>query len=138
MTQITTACENIMIYDYVKPYIDNLSNINPEDCINKVKLFINGHWLGIVKEPLVLYQDLKDKKSKGIINIYTSIIFDYTLKEIRICTDAGRLIRPLLKVRNNKLLLTNKMLNADNIAWDDMLTNIRFDESVIELSLIHI
>ncbi len=119
MTQITVACENIMIYDYVKSHIDNLSDISPEDCIQKVKLFINGHWLGIVKEPLTLYNDLKDKKSKGIINIYTSIVFDYTLKEIRICSDAGRLIRPLLKVRNNKLLLNNELLNTDNVKWND-------------------
>ena len=121
-----------MLYEYVKSHIDNLSDINPDDCIQKVKLFINGHWLGVVKNPLKLYHDLKDQKSKGIINIYTSIVFDYTMKEIRICSDAGRLIRPLLKVRNNKLLLTNKILSADNITWDDMLTNIRFNESVIE------
>ena len=27
-------------------------------------------------------------------------------KEIRICNDAGRLTRPVLKVKNNKLLIT--------------------------------
>ena len=97
MTQITTASENIILYDYVNPHIDNLSDINPEDCIHKVKLFINGHWLGVVKNPLELYNNLKDKKSKGIINIYTSILFDYRLKEIKICTDAGRLINLIIK-----------------------------------------
>ena len=132
MTQISVSCENIMLYEYVKPFIDNLSTINPEDCIHKVKLFINGHWLGIVNHPLQLYNDLKEKKSKGIINIYCSIIFDYTMKEIRVCTDAGRLIRPLLKVRNNQLLLTNEILEAKDLTWDDLLTNIRFKESVIE------
>ena len=37
---------------------------------------------------------LKNKKSDGIINIYTSIIFDTFALELRICTDAGRLTRP--------------------------------------------
>ena len=51
---------------------------------------------------------MKDYKYKGIINIYTSIVFNIHSKEIFICNDAGRLTRPVLKVKNNKLLLNNK------------------------------
>ena len=54
---------------------------------------------------------MKEKKSKGIINIYTSIIFDYRNKEIRICNDAGRLTRPLLRVNNNKLNITKEIID---------------------------
>ncbi len=43
------------------------------------------------------------KKYKGIINIYTSVIFDIGNKEIKVCNDAGRLMRPVFKVKNNKL-----------------------------------
>ena len=60
------------------------------------------------KTPIELYQRLKEKKYKGIINIYTSIVFNVRLKEIRICNDAGRLTRPVLRVKNNSLLITNK------------------------------
>jgi hypothetical protein len=38
------------------------------------------------------------QKYLGIINVYTSIIFDYTMKEIRLCNDGGRLTRPILRV----------------------------------------
>jgi hypothetical protein len=47
--------------------------------IDKVKVFINGAWIGISNNPIELYHSLKDKKQKGIINIYTSIVFDCKL-----------------------------------------------------------
>ena len=54
-------------------------------------------------------------KANGIINIYCSIIFNYTLKEIRICNDAGRMCRPVLKVDKNKLLLNKKIIEIITI-----------------------
>ena len=70
--------------------------------ISDFEVIINGNWIGICENPRELYDDLKQKKYSGIINIYTSIIFDIRNLEIRICNDAGRLTRPLLKVKNNK------------------------------------
>jgi hypothetical protein len=54
---------------------------------------------------------LKDKKYKGIINIYTSIIFDYKMKEIRVCNDSGRLTRPLLRVKDKNILVTKSLVS---------------------------
>ena len=74
-------------------------------------------------------------KHKGIINIYTSIIFNYKIGEIRICTDAGRLIRPVLRVRNNNLILKNDIVDkikSSGLNWNDLLTNCYIDDSVIE------
>ena len=72
---------------------------------DKVKVFINGSWIGIANEPFELYNSLKNKKSMGIINIYTSIVFDIKELEIKICNDGGRLTRPVLKVKNNKTII---------------------------------
>ena len=98
------------------PLLDcvNLEITKIEDCKdnldNYVKVFINGAWIGMTDEPEKLYLSLKDKKHKGIINIYTSVIFDYKNCEIRVCNDGGRLIRPVLKVKNNNVLVViNKM-----------------------------
>ena len=61
-----------------------------EDCTklelyDNVKVFVNGNWLGISEDPYMLYLYLKEKKYKGILNIYTSVVFDYKNMEIRIC-----------------------------------------------------
>ena len=111
MAHVTIPCDNIMLFSYVKDDIYDLKTLSPDECYNKVKVFINGSWIGIAKDPLDLYKNLKQKKYNGILNIYTSVIFNYSKKEIRVCTDAGRLVRPLLKVKNNNLLLTTDIIN---------------------------
>ena len=135
MTHITIPCNSNSLYTYINPYIITFEDPKFESVKNNVKVFINGCWVGVVEEPFELYNLLKEKKVKGIINIYTSIIFNYNTNEINICNDSGRLTRPLLRVKNNKLLLNEnhiKMLMSSEITWDDLLTDIKLDEAVIE------
>jgi DNA-directed RNA polymerase II subunit RPB2 len=106
-----------------------------KDMFDKVKVFVNGCWLGITDTPMELYEDMKDKKYKGIINIYTSVVFNIKLAEIRICNDGGRLARPVLRVRNNHALIDNdiiRRLDAKELSWNELLTNCKLEESVIE------
>jgi DNA-directed RNA polymerase II subunit RPB2 len=82
-----------------------------------------------------LYAKLKHQKYCGILNVYTSVVFDFTMKEIRVCTDAGRLVRPLLRVTRNKLHLkksTLNMINSNELGWDDLVIACKIDQSVIE------
>jgi len=103
---------------------------------NGVKLFVNGIWLGNVNgDAMRCYNELKNKKYKGIINVYTSITFNITKREIRICNSSGRLTRPVLRVKNNKLILNKthieRLLNKE-LTWEDLLIDSKLDESVIE------
>jgi DNA-directed RNA polymerase II subunit RPB2 len=137
MTHITIYSNSLPLYEYVMPNIIKIddSNLNAIDMYEKVKVFINGAWIGITDSPQELYLMLKDKKYKGIINIYTSIIFDYKMKEIRICNDSGRLTRPVLRVKNSNILITNDIinkLNNDELIWDNLLTSSKIEESVLE------
>ena len=137
MCNITIPGNSTALYEFTEPYVSNITDKEQSNLLyDKVKVFINGAWIGIVKDcPVELYRSLKEKKYKGIINIYTSIIFDIERKEIRICNDAGRLTRPLLRVKNNRLLLTKdiiRRLNNHELNWDDLLIDGRIDESVIE------
>ena len=135
MANITIHSNSNSLYEYVTPYITSLDKLKPTDLYDKVKVFINGAWIGISEDAYTLYITLKEMKYKGIINIYTSIIFDYKLQEIRICNDSGRVIRPVLRVKDNNILLTNKIiddLKNQNMRWDDLLTNCKNNESVIE------
>lgn len=135
MAHITIPTNSTALYDYVNPYIISVNECDPLSLHGKVKVFINGCWIGTAINPIELYKEMKEKKYKGIINIYTSIIFNYDALEIRICNDSGRLTRPVLRVKNNKALITtdiiNKLTNKE-IQWNDLLTNCKLDESVIE------
>jgi DNA-directed RNA polymerase II subunit RPB2 len=133
MSHITIPTNSMSLYEYVEPMLIKLGK--PTDLYDKVKVFVNGTWLGVTEDPVVFYEDMKDKKCRGIINIYTSIVFDYKNMEIRICNDGGRLTRPVLRVKNNRALLTREIvekISKKELSWNDLLTNCRIPESVIE------
>ena len=137
MTHITIYSNSLPLYEYVMPNVTHIDNaqLTPKDMYEKVKIFINGAWVGITDTPQELYIMLKEKKYKGIINIYTSIIFDYKMREIRICNDSGRLTRPLLRVKDKNLLIKNSLisqLNKEELVWDNLLTSSKIEDSVIE------
>jgi len=136
MSHITIPNDSGPVHEYIVPYITPLNKLsNPCELEKKVKIFINGAWLGVSDDPHRLFKTFQEKKYRGMINIYTSIIFDYKNGEIRICSDAGRLIRPVLRVKDNQLLLTHDIMNkikSGELEWNDLLTNCKIDESVIE------
>ena len=137
MTHITIYSNSMTLYEYIMPNIIKLDdeNLTSTDMYDKVKVFINGSWVGISDSPQELYLALKDKKYKGIINIYTSIIFDYKLKEIRVCNDAGRLTRPLLRVKDKNIIVNDDVidkLKKTELTWDNLLTSSKIDESILE------
>jgi DNA-directed RNA polymerase beta subunit len=135
MAHITIHSNSLPIYEYVMPNIIDIETIQPKDMFDKVKVFINGAWVGITDKPQELYTMLKDKKQQGIMNIYTAIIFDCKKAEIRICNDAGRLTRPLLRVKDNKLVLKKQIitdLTNNKLEWNDLLTTCKLDDAVLE------
>ena len=137
MTHITIQSNSESLYQHVEPFIERLDSAmtTPKEMFSNIKVFVNGAWLGNTQNPIELYNAFKDKKLKGIINIYTSVVFDIKNKEIRICNDAGRLTRPVLRVKNNKIFITDKIirdLNAENLSWDDLVTDSRTEETIVE------
>jgi DNA-directed RNA polymerase II subunit RPB2 len=136
MAHITIPTNSSAIYDYVKEYIVSVEDVaTPLALWDKVKVFVNGTWVGVTDQPMELYHDMKDKKHRGIISIYASIVFDYKQMEIRICNDGGRLTRPVLRVRNNQAMITPEIIDRiarKELSWNDLLTSCRLDESVIE------
>ena len=137
MTHVTIYSNSLPLYEYILPNIIKIDDesLMPSDMYNKVKVFINGSWVGITDSPQELYLMLKDKKYKGIINIYTSIVFDYRMKEIRVCNDGGRLTRPLLRIKNNNLLINNSIIHKltnSELNWDNLLTSSQIEDSILE------
>lgn len=137
LTHATIASSSAPILELIYPQKDfiSLEESCPKDLFNKVKVFVNGRWIGIHTKPQQLFAFLKERKYTGMINIYTSITFNYKFKRIHIRTEGGRLMRPVLKVKNNKILLNKeiiKKIRNKELYWNDLLVNNKIDESVIE------
>jgi len=103
----------------------SLQNISPSMIAHSVKIYVNGDWIGQTDQPKEIVDKLKKMRRTGIINIYTSIAWNYELDEIRIRTDGGRLCRPLYIVRNNELMLNQKIVDEitqNKKSWLDILS----------------
>tara|TARA_B110000444_G_scaffold254278_1_gene286508 strand:+ start:5790 stop:9296 length:3507 start_codon:yes stop_codon:yes gene_type:complete len=136
LAHITISSNSQVLYDIILPKIKVLDDCIHEELYEKVKVFINGSWLGISQKPYELYLYLKDKKYKGIFNIYVSIVFDYRNKEIRVCNDAGRVTRPVFRVNKKRNILTNRQLIKDiknnNLMWDELSINHKYKDTILE------
>ena len=135
MAHITIPSNSDIIYELLNDKVVYVDDKKPNDFYNKVKVIVNGNWIGITNEPYKLYKFLKNKKYSGVLNIYTSIIFDIKMLEIRICNESGRITRPVLRVKKNNLIIKqeiiNKLINKD-LKWDDLLVNHKLEDSIIE------
>jgi len=122
MTHVTIISDSSSLYDIILPQLDPLTHVTNQT----TKVFINGCWVGVTSNPYPIYLDLKEKKYASIINIYTSVVFDYFNNELRVCNDAGRLVRPVFKVKNNNLLPA-----PPTYSWEKLIVNSTY-ESIIE------
>ncbi len=68
---------------------------------NLHKVFVNGDWLGCVQDFATFLTRYRNKRRTGEINMYSSVSHNIIANEIHLWVDSGRLIRPLLVVRNN-------------------------------------
>ena len=127
---ITNQSSTSYIYKILESLVcpfpeDNIIEILKDGINTHTKVFVNGNWFGICKSDSIgVLNKLRNMKRSGIINIYTSVYFNYILNEINIFTDAGRCVRPLLIVENNKLRITKKQLDqllSKKISWDNLL-----------------
>jgi len=137
LTIVSIGSSISTIREILSQYIEEINdNIFNGYYYSKVKVFCNGVWLGIPRpdvNPIELFNLLKEYKITGKINPTTSIIFDYNLLELRICNDAGRLLRPLIRVGKIGTLECGikklETLNMENLTWNNLFIG---DNSILE------
>ncbi|ELV11096.1 DNA-directed RNA polymerase II subunit RPB2 [Tupaia chinensis] len=98
--------------------------------LGATKIFVNGCWVGIHKDPEQLMNTLRKlRRQMDIIVSEVSMIRDIREREIRIYTDAGRICRPLLIVEKQKLLLKKRHIDQlkereyNNYSWQDLVAS---------------
>ena len=112
----------------VKNILENLSDdlkvykfdIPPIKFKQYTKIFVNGEWIGLTNNGSKLTNYLKEKRMHGEIHRFVSVVFNRYSNEIIINTDGGRLIRPLLRVKDNKLVITKEILDKINLTSVDL------------------
>jgi DNA-directed RNA polymerase II subunit RPB2 len=90
---------------------EQLDDINASAIKDSTKIFVNGCWVGLHREPEEMVKVMRKLRRKmDIIASEVSVYRDVADKEIHVYTDAGRICRPLLIVQEQELLLKKKHL----------------------------
>ncbi|MEM1988509.1 MAG: DNA-directed RNA polymerase subunit B [Candidatus Woesearchaeota archaeon] len=87
-------------------------------------VWLNGKFIGTVDDPIQFVEDVKENRRKGILPAMLNISYLPEKDEIIIETSKGRLVRPLIVVKNGKPLLTDlhiKKLQNGELKWDDLV-----------------
>ncbi|EGG18445.1 RNA polymerase II core subunit [Cavenderia fasciculata] len=129
MAYISVGSASEPILEFLEEWsTENLEEItDPSSILNATKIFVNGMWVGINKQPDHLLKTLRTLRGCGDVSVEVSIVRDIREKEIRLYTDAGRCCRPLFVVRDSKLLIKkshiqNLIVNPD-YKWMDLITS---------------
>lgn len=73
------------------------------------KVFLNGRWIGVAKDGGSVYRKLREARFNSEIDKMTGLVLYWFTKELKINTEAGRVIRPLFVVNDEgKLNITNE------------------------------
>jgi len=129
MAYISVGSQPAPILEFLEEWsMENLEEIAPSAMNDATKIFVNGCWVGIHRDPEQLMNTLKKlRRQMDIIVSEVSMIRDIRDREIRIYTDAGRICRPLLIVENQKLLLKKRHVDLlkereyNNYRWQDLV-----------------
>ena len=111
--------QEFIINDLLEDKLINLEDVHPYKFNDYTYIFLNGQWLGLSDNGREIHNFLKDKRSKNYINIHVGIVYNINDNTINIYTDKGRFIRPLLKVENNQLLVTSKIIENIDLSGND-------------------
>ncbi|RHY50051.1 hypothetical protein DYB30_010898, partial [Aphanomyces astaci] len=135
MAYISVGSPQAPILEFLEEWsTENLEEITAQIIPTATKIFVNGNWVGVHREPNELVKTLRSLRRCVDIDAEVSVIRDLMQKELRIYTDAGRVCRPLFIVENNRLLLQKqhvvKLQNHKHtqFRWQNLLT-----EGVVEL-----
>jgi DNA-directed RNA polymerase beta subunit len=95
--------------------IYKLQDVTIDKIKDYTKVFLNGEWLGLTDKPRELYDELKTMKFGGDLDAFTGISHEIKSEieahELKINCDGGRMIRPVIRVKDNELLLNQKHID---------------------------
>ncbi|KAG0501979.1 hypothetical protein HPP92_002051 [Vanilla planifolia] len=92
----------LIIDELVSCGMDKLEG-SPTSLLSKrIKVLLNGDWIGVCQDVEPFVNKFKQKRRAGQIHSQVEIKRDDLQKEVRIFSDAGRILRPLIIVENLK------------------------------------
>ncbi|KAL3445968.1 hypothetical protein BJX65DRAFT_280255 [Aspergillus insuetus] len=118
MCYITVGTPSEPIIDFmIQRNMEVLEEFEPQVTPNATKVFVNGVWVGVHRDPAHLVNTMLSLRRRNMISHEVSLIRDIREREFKIFTDAGRVCRPLYVIDNDPKSENcgNLVLNKEHI-----------------------
>jgi DNA-directed RNA polymerase II subunit RPB2 len=105
MARISVGVSPAPVLEFLDEWgMENLDMISYRDVadIKTTKVFVNGNWIGVHRDPDDLVGKLRDLRRRQDISEEVSIVRDIKQREVNIYTDCGRCQRPLFIVGEDR------------------------------------
>ncbi len=76
--------------------------------VEGARVYVNGDLIGVFDKPKELVDEIRQRRRQGLTSHEVNVRYDQDMNEVFINCDEGRLRRPLLVVKDGKLLLNKK------------------------------
>ncbi|OKL58442.1 DNA-directed RNA polymerase II subunit RPB2 [Talaromyces atroroseus] len=102
MCSITVGSPSEPIVDFmIQRNMEVLEEFEPLVTPHATKVFVNGVWVGIHRDPVHLVSTVQSLRRRNMISHEVSLVRDIRDREFKIFTDAGRVCRPLFVIDND-------------------------------------
>lgn len=130
MAKVSVGCPSAVVLEFLEEFnMESLEEVQPSVIPLATRIFVNGNWVGIHRDPDLIVRTLRRLRRDGDINSEVSIVWDMRLQELRLTCDAGRCMRPLFIVENQRLNIKKSHIiglqDRDNVrvTWTSLCKN---------------
>ncbi|CAN4097057.1 unnamed protein product [Withania somnifera] len=129
MVYITVGSAANPILEFLEEWsTENFEEISPAVIPQSTKIFVNGCWVGIHRNPDLLVRTLRQLRRQVDVNTEVGVVRNINLKELRLYTDYGRCSRPLFIVEKKNLMIKKKDIvtlqmreSSEDSGWHDLV-----------------
>ena len=117
LTRISNRTPTVLVKEVLEicKYMSPISDFNVLN--EQTKVFLNGILTGVTEEPNELVEELKEMRRIKMLPWDVSISYDEVDDEVNICSDEGRLLRPVFKVQDDCIMAKE----TDGVNWDELV-----------------
>lgn len=109
MAYVTVGSPAAPILSFLNEWgMEELEDVQPSQIKSSTKIFVNGMWCGVHRDPDDLVATLRKLRRSVDLSPEISIVRDIREKELRLLTDAGRICRPLFVVEDMEVVMRKK------------------------------
>ncbi|KDD76893.1 domain 6 of RNA polymerase Rpb2 [Helicosporidium sp. ATCC 50920] len=109
MTYVSVGCASAPVLQFLDEWaMEGLEEVAPAVVPKATKVFVNGVWVGVHRDPHMLLRTLRAMRRQSDINVEVGVVHDVRLGELRLTSDAGRCCRPLFVVEGGALRMRKR------------------------------